>query len=84
VTVPIARDHAAGALPPDRPKACRDAIRDIIDDLLPKRGDRQCERVKKPPKNTFPTKKRDETKPSNKVSYNIKITRKVPLPAQTP
>jgi hypothetical protein len=29
------------------------AIRDILSDLLAGRRDRQCERIKKPPKNTF-------------------------------
>ena len=44
----------------------------------------QCERVKKPPRNTFPSKKRDQARQPSKVTYKIKISRKVPLPAQTP
>jgi hypothetical protein len=29
------------------------AIRDVLDDLLPERQDRECQRAKEPPKNTF-------------------------------
>lgn len=80
VTVRVARDHAATPST-DPAQARRNAIRDILDDLLPRRRDRQCERVKKPPKNTFPTKKRDTVQPASKATYKIKIVRKVPLPA---
>jgi hypothetical protein len=55
------------------------AIADILGDLLPRRRHRQCERVKKPPKNTFPSKKRDQRPIPQKVTYKIKITRKKPL-----
>lgn len=81
VTIRIARDHAAALRPSDQ--ARHDAILDILGDLLPKRRDRQCERVKKPPRNTFPARKRGETPPAAKASYKIKITRRTPLPAQT-
>lgn len=53
-------------------------------DLLPKRRGRQCERVKKPPKNTFQSKKRDEARLPGKVKYKIKVLCKDPLPAGTP
>jgi hypothetical protein len=49
VTVRIARDHAPGVSPADPSQARRNAIQDILDDLLLERRDRQCERVKKPP-----------------------------------
>jgi hypothetical protein len=84
VTVRIARDHAASPRPENQSQNRRDAIRDILDDLLPQRRGRQCERVKKPPKNTFPTKKRGETPPASNASYKIKITRKTHPPAQMP
>ena len=87
VTVRIARDHAsspATLAQPDPAQARRQAIRDLLDDLLPKRRDRQCERVKKPPRNTFPSKKRDQARQPSKVTYKIKISRKVPSHAQTP
>ena len=83
MTVRIARDHAA-VTTPGFAQARSQAIRDILGDLLPPRRDRQCERVKKPPKNTFPSKKRDETHPPGNVKYKIKVTRKDPLPAGTP
>jgi hypothetical protein len=84
VTLRVARDHAARSTPAHRAQARRDAVCDILDDLLPRRRDRQCERVKKPPKNTFPTKKRGETPPATKAKYKIKITRRMPPPAQMP
>ncbi|WP_326628171.1 transposase [Nonomuraea fuscirosea] len=62
VTVRVARDHALSASA-EPAQARRNAVRDILDDLLPRRRDRQCERVKKPAKNTFPTKKRDTAQP---------------------
>jgi hypothetical protein len=84
VTVRVARDHAAAFGPADQARARRQALLDIAGDLLPKRRDRQCERVKKPPRNTFPARKPGQTPPAGKASYKINITRKAPLPAQTP
>jgi hypothetical protein len=72
--VRVARDHAAAAQPAGQ--ARHHAIRDILADLLPCRRDRQCERVKKPPRNTFPAKKRGQTPPAAKATYVITITRK--------
>ncbi|MEU8252415.1 IS4 family transposase [Nonomuraea sp. NPDC048916] len=83
VTVRVARDHAVSASA-EPAQARRDAVRDIVDDLLPRRRDRQCERVKKPAKNTFPTKKRDTAQPATKASYKITILRKALSPAQMP
>ena len=87
VTVRIARDHAssqAGITPAGSSRARSQAIRDILGDLLPPRRNRQCERVKKPPKNTFAAKKRDGIYPPGRVKYKIKVTRKASLPAGTP
>jgi hypothetical protein len=87
VTVRIARDHAsnqAAVTCHSIAQARRRAIHDIRSDLLPTRRDRQCERVKKPPKNTFPTKKRDQPRASGRVTYKIKITRKELPPARMP
>jgi hypothetical protein len=49
-----------------------------------KRRARHYERIKKPPKNTFPGKKPGRTRPPNQVTYQIKVTRKAIPPAQTP
>ena len=87
VAVRIARDHAGSQTAVTLhsvAQARRRAIRDVLGDLLPARRDRQCERVKKPPKNTFPSKKRDQPRSSGKVTYKIKINRKVLSPAETP
>ena len=84
VTVRIARDHASNSTP-GLCQARGQAIRDILSDLLPARRDRRCERVKKPPKNTFPSKKRDQARAPGKVKYKITVvTRKGSLPAETP
>jgi hypothetical protein len=82
VTVRIARDHAAAIRPSGQGR--NHAILDILADLLPTRRSRQCERVKKPPRNTFPARKRGETPPASNASYAIKITKKTSLPAFTP
>jgi len=87
VTVRIARDHASSPTiltSASLARARRQAINDLLADLLPKRRARQCDRVKKPPKNTFETKKRDQARRPNKVTYKIKVIRKKLLPAQTP
>jgi hypothetical protein len=84
VTVRIARDHASSPTIPTSAgldRARRQAINDLLADLLPKRRDRQCERVKKPPKNTFETKKRNQARQPSKVTYKIKVTRKKLSPA---
>jgi hypothetical protein len=83
VTVRIARDHAAIPLAGHR-QARHHAITDIIADLLPARRDRQCQRVKKPPRNTFTAKKRGETPPGTKAAYTITITKKTLPPATSP
>jgi hypothetical protein len=87
VTIRIARHHASTH--PSPPAATllqtrRHAIRDILDDLLPKRRNRQCQRIKKPPKNTFPAKKRDQAHPPGKVTYKITVAPKTSPPARTP
>lgn len=84
VTVRVARDHAAAVRPAGHGQARRDAITDIIADLLPARRDRQYERVKKPPRNTFAAKKRGETPPGTRTTYTITITKKALPPASTP
>jgi hypothetical protein len=63
VAVRIARDYASAFLPPARDQARRTAIRDIIAGLLPQRRNRHCERVSKPPRNTFPVKSGDRRHP---------------------
>jgi hypothetical protein len=87
VTVRIARDHASNQTAVTSlslAQARRRAIRDLLDDLMPARRDRQCERVRKPPKNTFPAKKRDQPRSSSRVTYKIKIRRKRLPPGRMP
>jgi hypothetical protein len=86
VTIRVARAHASG---PNRPEeitqARREAVLDLLEDLLPPRRNRQCDRVKKPPKNTFTTKKRDQaTGPPGNVTYKIRVSRRLLSPAQRP
>lgn len=87
VTVRTARDHAsnqASLTAADLSRARSQAIHDILSDLLPRRRDRQCQRVKKPPKNTSPASKHHQAHPPGNVRYKIAVTRKAPLPAATP
>jgi hypothetical protein len=79
VTVRVARDHASSPAILTRPglaEARRQAIRDLLDDLLPQRRDRQYERARKPPRNTFPARKRDQARQPGKVTYKITVTRR--------
>ena len=87
VTVRIARDHAAShaiLTPRGLDLARRQAIGDLLGDILPRRRDRHYERVRKQPKNNFPAMKRGQERPPSRVTYKIKVSRKAPSPAQTP
>lgn len=87
VTVRIARDHAAShaiITPRGLELARRQAISDLLDDILPRRRDRHYERVRKQPKNNFPAMKRGQQRPPSRVTYKIKVSRKAFSPAQTP
>jgi hypothetical protein len=83
VTLRTARHHAATRATlagPALPRARRHAIRDILADLLPPRRDRQCRRVKKPPKNTFPSRKPGQPRTPAKSTCTIQVIRKNPPP----
>jgi hypothetical protein len=43
-------------------QACQQTITDLLDDLLPARRSRSYERVKRPAKNTYPTRKHDHVR----------------------
>jgi hypothetical protein len=60
------------------------AIADILADPLPPRRNRQCPRTKKPPRNNYPHRKRDQPLPPAAVTYAITITAQPQLPATTP
>jgi hypothetical protein len=61
----------------------REIVRDLLEDLLPERRERQCERVKKPAKNTFEVKKRDQPRTASNVDYILKVARYPLPPAKT-
>jgi hypothetical protein len=87
VTVRIARDHAASnaiITPRSLNLARRQAIGDLLGDILPRRRDRHYERVRKQPKNNFPALKRGQERQPSRVTYKIKVNRKPSSPAQTP
>ena len=87
VTVRVARDHAAShaiITPRSLDLARRQAISDLLGDILPRRRDRQYERVRKQPKNNFPAMKRGQRRPPSRITYKIKVSRKASSPAQTP
>ena len=77
VTVRLARDQAgipAAITPAALQGACQQAIADLLDERLPARRSRTYERVKRPPKNTYPRRKHDHIRPPSKVSYALTIT----------
>jgi hypothetical protein len=87
VTVRVARDHAAShaiITPRSLDLARRQAISDLLGDILPRRRDRQYERVRKQPKNNFPAMKRGQERSPSRITYKIKVSRKAFSPAQTP
>ena len=87
VTVRVARDHAAShtiITPHSLDLARRQAIGDLLSDLLPRRRDRQYERARKQPKNNFPALKRGQERLPSRVTYKINITSRASSSAQTP
>jgi hypothetical protein len=87
VTVRVARDHAAShaiITPHSLALARRQAIADLLSDILPRRRHRQYERVRKQPKNNFPAMKQGQKRQPSQVTYKIKVGRKASSPAQTP
>ena len=87
VTVRVARDHAAShtiITPRSLDLARRQAIGDLLGDILPRRRNRQYERVRKQPKNNFQAMKQGQKRPPSRITYKIKVSRKASSPAQTP
>ena len=82
VTIRIARDHARTQLAVTTPqglaRARQHAIADMLADLLPPRRDRQCQRAKKRPRNTYPPKKNDQPRPPGNITYRIQVINRTP------
>ncbi|MFE3830465.1 IS4 family transposase [Streptomyces sp. NPDC059092] len=77
-TVQLARCTTAGqtaANPQDLCAVRLEVVQELHNDLLPSRRDRRCQQLKKPPRNTFQAKRRDEPRPPSRVSYSLKVTR---------
>jgi hypothetical protein len=76
ITVRLARDQVAtdAVTPASLAQACRQTITDLLDDLLPARRSRAYQRVKRPAKNTYPTRKHDHVRPPSRVSYALTVT----------
>jgi hypothetical protein len=75
VTVRLARDQAGTpATPGHLQRAVEQTITDLLDDQLPPRRSRTYERIKRPPKNTYPRRKHDHIRPPGKVSYALTVT----------
>ncbi|MFH8387768.1 IS4 family transposase [Kitasatospora sp. NPDC018058] len=78
-TVQLARLKTTGqaaASPSALHEARLEVVQELLDDILPSRRDRRCQRVKKPPRNTFEAKRRDQPRPPSQVSYSLRVTRK--------
>jgi hypothetical protein len=77
ITVRLARDqasHQAASSPASLRRACQQTITDLLEDLLPARRSRSYQRIKRPAKNTYPTRKHDHVRPPSKVSYHLTVT----------
>jgi hypothetical protein len=77
ITIRLARDQAgtqAAAIPGNLQQAVEQTITDLLDDQLPPRRSRTYERIKRPPKNTYPRRKHDHVRPPSKVSYALTVT----------
>ncbi|MFE5596245.1 transposase, partial [Streptomyces sp. NPDC056549] len=86
VTLQLARLKVAGqaaADPITLDAACREVVTEMLAALLPARRDRQCQRIKKPIKNTFEVRKRDQPRTPSNVHYTLRVTRYPIRPAET-
>ncbi|MGW1507526.1 IS4 family transposase, partial [Streptomyces mirabilis] len=89
-TVQLARLTTAGQTAANPQALCAarlEAVQELLNDLLPSRRDRRCQRLKKPPRNTFEAKRRDEPRPPSHVSYSLKVAGNpghLSSPAKTP
>ena len=82
ITVRLARDQVcnqAGADPDTLATALHQTMTDLIADTLPGRRHRCYERIKRPPKNTFPAKKPGHIRPFSHVDYTVTVVEKQPL-----
>jgi hypothetical protein len=78
VTVQLARlavAAQAAADPTVLDTARHEVITELLAALLPPRRNRQCQRIKKPTKNTFEIKKRDQPRIPSNVHYTLKVTK---------
>lgn len=55
--------------------ARREVTTELLAALLPPRRNRQCQRIKKPSKNTFEVRKRDQPRTPSNVRYTLKVTK---------
>ncbi|MFJ8078347.1 transposase [Streptomyces sp. NPDC096176] len=55
--------------------ARREAITELLAALLPPRRNRQCQRIKKPSKNTFEVRKRELPRTPSNVHYTLRVTK---------
>jgi hypothetical protein len=81
VTLRLARDQAvtqAAASAATLQQALDQTITDLLADPLPPRRPRRYQRIKRPPKNTFPSRHPEKPRPSSHVSYTITITDHAP------
>src|SRR4051812_42229828 len=82
IPVRLARDQAcnqAGADPCTLAAALEQTIPDLITETLSARRNRFYERIKRPAKNTFPTKEPDHLRACSRVDYTLTVTKKQPL-----
>ncbi|WP_228389949.1 IS4 family transposase [Streptomyces smaragdinus] len=78
VTVQVARLAVAAQAAADAitlAAAHREITTELLAALLPPRRNRQCQRIKKPSKNTFEVRKRDQPRTPSNVRYTLKVTK---------
>lgn len=78
ITVQLVRLTVAGQVAADTATldtARREVIAEFLAALLPPRRHRQCQRIKKPSKNTFEVRKRDQPRTPSNVRYTLRITK---------
>ncbi|WP_052270302.1 IS4 family transposase [Streptomyces sp. MUSC 125] len=78
ITVQLARLAVAAQAAADATvldSARHEVITELLAALLPTRRHRQCQRIKKPSKNTFEVRKRDQPRTPSNVHYTLRVTK---------
>jgi Transposase DDE domain len=86
VTLRLARDHAGDSPAADErlQQALERVIAELLNDVLPPRRARSYQRIKRPAKNTYPSRRPDRPRPPSRATFTLDITDDPPHQGKRP